>query len=129
LRKHGLIKKTANTYKYYLWSTRASKNEPWDPATIYTDLGDVRYLDFAPDGLTVYFTSGNNRPGGYGRADIWMATRTTKDAPWDEPVNLGPNVNDSRGQFGLSISNDELVLFFYTNFRIYMSKRVAKDDT
>jgi len=108
-------------------STRASKDEPWGPATTYTDLGDARYLDFAPDGLTVYFSS--NRSGGYGGVDIWMATRTTVDAPWDEPVNLGPNVNASGGQFGPSISNDGRVLFFYWDFRIYMARRATKDDT
>ena len=113
--------------KVLMRSTRASKDEPWGPATTYTDLGDARYLDFAPDGLTVYFSS--NRPGGYGGVDIWTATRTTVDAPWSEPLNLGPNINASGGQYGPSISNDGLVFFFYTGNRIYMARRATKDDT
>ena len=105
-------------------STRASKDEPWGPATTYTDLGDVYDLDFSPDGLTVYLDS----LGMYGGWDICMATRETVDAPWGELVNLGSTVNDSGDQYGPSISNDGLVLFFYKNLRIYMAKRTTKDD-
>ena len=110
-------------------STRASKDEPWGPATTYTDLGDALDLDFAPDGLTVYFDSG--RSGGYGDWDIWMATRETVDAPWGEPVNLGSNVNDSRGQYCPSISNDGLALFFNNGglHHISVAIRATKDDT
>ena len=57
-----------------------------------------------------------------------MATRTTVDAPWGEPVNLGPNVNASGGQFGPSISNDGLALFYYWDFDIYMARRATQDD-
>ena len=106
-------------------STRASKDEPWGSPTTYTDLGDVYDLDFSPDGLTVYFDA----MGLYGGWDICMATRESVDAPWGERVNLGPNVNDSGDQFGPSISNDGLVLFFYKNLRIYMTKRATKDDS
>ena len=105
-------------------STRASKDEPWDPATRYTDLGDVYDLDFSADGLTVYFDA----MGVYGGWDICMAMRESVDAPWGERVNLGPNINDSGDQYGPSISNDGLVLFFYKNLRIYMAKRTTKDD-
>jgi len=110
-------------------STRASKDDPWGPATTYTDLGNAYDLDFAPDGLTVYFDS--DRSGGYGGADIWMATRETVDTPWGEPVNLGSNVNDSRGQYCPGISNDGLALFFNNGglHHISVAIRATKDDT
>jgi Tol biopolymer transport system component len=62
------------------------------------------------DGLSLYFTS--KRPDGYGSWDIWVATRETVDAPWGEPVNLGPTVNSSVGDGGPNISADGLELFF-----------------
>jgi len=40
------------------------------------------------DGLSLYFSDHENapyRPGGYGRSDIWVTTRQTKDEP--EPVD------------------------------------------
>jgi hypothetical protein len=45
------------------------------------------------DGLNMYF--GSDRPGGYGRWDLWVATRGSTSETWGEPVNLGPNVNTS----------------------------------
>jgi hypothetical protein len=65
---------------------------------------------FSRDGLELYFSS--NRPGGYGTYDIWVATRETVDAPWMEPVNLGPNVNSSHGEVDPAISPDGLEIYF-----------------
>jgi len=62
------------------------------------------------DGLSLYFAS--NRPGGHGGLDIWVTTRPTKDEPWAEPVNLGPTVNSSAGDWGGSIPANGLELFF-----------------
>src|SRR5437899_12780730 len=45
----------------------------------------------SPDELSLYFVS--TRSGGLGGADIWVSRRASLDAPWGEPVNLGPNVN------------------------------------
>ena len=41
------------------------------------------------DGLTLYFGS-YDRPRGYGKWDLWVATRETTDAEWGTPANLGP---------------------------------------
>ena len=41
-----------------------------------------------------------------------MSTRSTKDGPWDNPVNLGPIVNGLDWDREPSISRDGLVLFF-----------------
>lgn len=51
------------------------------------------YLDgehcLSPDGSKLYLTS--TRPGGLGKADIWVSTWTT--GSWSEPENLGSTIN------------------------------------
>ena len=110
-------------------STRSSTDEPWGPAAEFTRLGDeAQNPDFASDGLSMYFDS--RRPGGHGGRDIWVATRATTQNEWREPVNLGPNVNDSDNQNNPSISNDGLALFFvnWTTRRMLMCIRATTDD-
>jgi Tol biopolymer transport system component len=51
----------------------------------------------SPDGLRLYMAT--NRPGGYGGIDIWVASRTTQEAGFGAPVNLGPVVNSSADDF------------------------------
>jgi len=82
-----------------------------------TNLGpavNTSYNDGGPcisaDGLSLFFES--DRPGGYGSWDIWVATRTTPDADWSAPVNLGATVNSSAYDGFPSISADGLTLFF-----------------
>ncbi|MFC1793658.1 LamG-like jellyroll fold domain-containing protein [Planctomycetota bacterium] len=70
--------------------------------------------DIAADGLSLFLTS--DRPGGYGAADIWVATRSTTEDDWGVPVNLGPTVNSSDWDGVSSISADGLSLYF-SSFR------------
>ena len=62
------------------------------------------------DGLSLFFIS--TRPGGAGGTDIWVTTRETTDDPWGTPVNLGTSMNTSGGDGGVSISFDDLSLYF-----------------
>jgi len=62
------------------------------------------------DDLELYF--GSNRPGGYGKYDLWVTTRATKDDPWGEPVNLGAVVNSSFYEGYFCTSADGLSLLF-----------------
>jgi WD40-like Beta Propeller Repeat len=62
------------------------------------------------DGLTLYFAS--NRLGGYGGLDIYASPRTSTDAPWGEPVNLGPTINTAGNEFCPTPSRDEHSLMF-----------------
>jgi hypothetical protein len=62
------------------------------------------------NGLELYFTS--DRPGGYGVGDIWVAIRASTNDEWGEPVNLGPIVNSTAGDWHPCLSEDGLVLFF-----------------
>lgn len=51
----------------------------------------------APDGLSLYMAS--NRPGGLGGLDIWVARRTSVDAPFGAPVNVGEPINSGSDDF------------------------------
>ena len=51
----------------------------------------------SPDGLSLYLAS--NRPGGQGLLDIWVARRTSRDAPFGAPENLGEGVNSAADDF------------------------------
>lgn len=62
------------------------------------------------DGLTLYFAS--DRPGGYGKFDLWVATRNSANDNWGEPANLGSNVNTSAPEAMPCLSSDGLTLYF-----------------
>ncbi len=83
-----------------LGPTVNSSAHEWDP-------------DISADGLSLYFLSG--RPGGFGRSDIWVTTRKTKDDPWAPPVNLGPTVNTSAFEGAPCTSADGLELYFVSD--------------
>ncbi|MHC4536051.1 MAG: hypothetical protein ACYS6K_19040 [Planctomycetota bacterium] len=88
------------------------------------------------DGLTLFFHSGNSRPGGYGQKDLWVTTRATIDDPWSDPVNFGPNINTSYQEGNPSISADGLSLYFsswlwpsgYGANDIWVMARASQDD-
>lgn len=65
----------------------------------------------SPDGLTLYFSS--DRPGGQGGADIWMSK--FKDGRFQEPVNLGPEVNTAGEEQSPFIHYDNQTLYFSSN--------------
>ncbi len=66
------------------------------------------------DGLSLYFTC-NNCPGGYGGYDIWVIQRTSVDAPWGTPQNLGPTINSASSEVGPALSVDGHRLYFASN--------------
>lgn len=104
-----------------LWvSRRASPNDPWGPAANLGAAVNGPFNERSPalsrDGHVLFFAS--NRPGGTGGFDIWVSWRahTHDDLGWQPPVNLGPGVNSTAGDFGPSyFENDDLgipTLFF-----------------
>ncbi len=87
----------------------------------------------SPDGLEMYITS--DRPGGQGSYDVWVLKRGSKDEGWGPAQNLGPAVNSSKNEGGLSISADGLTLYFESartgglgGYDLYMATRTTKDD-
>ena len=98
-----------------IWvTTRATTNDPWEEPVNLGPTVNSSYHYWAPcisaDGLMLFFVS--NQPGGYGSWDIWVTTRTTTDADWSAPVNLGPTVNSSAEEVFPRISPDGLQLYF-----------------
>jgi len=86
------------------------------------------------DGLSLYFMSWRN--GGSGSGDIWVATRATPEDAWEDPRNLGPDINHHELDKGPCVSADGLTLYF-ESFRyngtnnwphIYTSTRPTTDD-
>jgi len=60
------------------------------------------------DGKTIYFSS--NRPGGFGKTDIWKTTYS--NGKWSAPVNLGPEINTDGDEQSPFISKDDQTLYF-----------------
>ncbi len=63
----------------------------------------------SPDEQTIIFSS--ERPGGFGGSDIYVSFRDGKGS-WSDPVNLGPEVNSVRSEYGSIISPDGRYFFF-----------------
>jgi hypothetical protein len=107
----GLTAEVANAD--FVFGTPTNLDTPVNSS--YPDAGP----SISADGLELYFmdyiVSAPPRPGGYGSIDIWIATRATKDNPWEEPVNLGSTVNSSSLDFTPCISPDKLTLYFASN--------------
>lgn len=61
------------------------------------------------DGSRIFFAS--NRDGGLGGTDIWMSEKEP-DGSWDEPVNLGPNVNTAADEEAPFITSDGKTIYF-----------------
>ena len=79
-----------------IWfSTRDSKDDPWGaPANVEAPI-NTQYDDFCPsptrNGHLFFFVS--TRPGGCGGSDIYMTEWRNDTQGWQEPVNLGCDVN------------------------------------
>jgi Tol biopolymer transport system component len=80
------------------------------PATeLNTSYSDAR-PNLRRDGLEIFFDS--DRPGGQGSADLWTATRSSTDAAWSTPTNLGASVNSTAADLRPSLSWDATTLYF-----------------
>jgi hypothetical protein len=102
-------------------------SEPTNVGPVINNADDVQECDFSHDGLELYFSA--HRPGEYGKRDIYVSKRETINDPWQEPVNLGPNVNSSGSEVEPSISGDGLELYFgcWDDYNIYVCTRSSKD--
>lgn len=88
-----------------LWvSQRNSVRDPWGSPrnlgpTVNT-AGIENVPAFSPDGHWMFFNS--DRAGGSGLIDLWVSYRRNKrdDFGWEEPVNLGPQVNSAAPDAG-----------------------------
>ena len=85
------------------------------------------------DGLSLYF--GSNRAGGKGGVDVYVSQRSSLDAPWGTPVNLGPNINSAGNESAPTFSLDGHRMYFHSNGRggcagadLFVARRHDKRD-
>jgi Tol biopolymer transport system component len=64
----------------------------------------------APDESYLIFIS-ETRPGGYGGWDLWICFKD-KNNSWSDPVNMGPNVNTDKDEYGPRVTPEGKYLFF-----------------
>src|SRR3989337_1693992 len=107
-----------------LWvSQRVGEDDPWGPPMNLGPTINSAAVDTVPalsrDGHWMFFNS--DRPGGFGRADLWASYRehVHDDFAWETAVNLGPGVNSAFLDQGASyFENDDFgvpLLFFGSN--------------
>ncbi len=74
---------------------------------------NTRYWESQPslssDGRSLYFVS--NRAGGKGKMDIWVSY-LQEDGKWQEPINLGTNINTELDEKSPFIHPDDQSLYF-----------------
>jgi hypothetical protein len=106
-----------------IWfTTRKTADDTWsEPVNLGPPINTASN-DHKPcissDGLALFFNS--SRPGGFtpsvfDNSDIYVSTRPSKDAPWGEPVNLGPQINIASGGYGAydpDVSSDGSTIYF-----------------
>ena len=75
-----------------------------------SDSFDYVYPTVSSDELTLYFVT--DMPGSMGGSlDIWSATRSKKTKPFENIVNLGPNINTYDHEGFPSLENDSTLYF------------------
>jgi hypothetical protein len=123
-----------------IWvSTRDTTDDEWTTPVNLGPTVNSWWLEsdgsISSDGLQLYFTAWEDRPGGYGLQDLWVTSRATPDDPWNVPVNLGSTINGSFRDFGPSISSYGLELYFasnrpggYGSYDIWVSTRTTTND-
>lgn len=85
-------------------------NGQWGKVTdlrINSDYYNVTTPCLSPDGRKIFFTS--DKPDGFGGSDLYFSE--WKDDRWDDPVNLGPEINTT-GNESYPFVNSSGELFF-----------------
>jgi len=121
-----------------LWvSKRPSTDAAWNYAVNLGPAVNSSAEDVSPnisaDELSLMFAS--DRSGGHGNYDLYISTRSSRDASWTAPVNLGKPINSGYLDVAPSLSSDGLILFFhsirssgYGTYDLYYSRRQSLDS-
>lgn len=92
-------------------SRKAGNN--WTKAEVIQLFGDtvnVGQPSLSKDQKKLFFVA-DNAPGGQGGKDIWFINKGRGDS-WDEPINLGPQVNTESDEMFPFIHEDDNTLYF-----------------
>lgn len=101
---------------YDLWECRRSRvDEAWSAAVNLGEPVNSVWFEVDPqlsaDGKTLVFVS--SRPDtSVGALDLWLATRESADAAWNQAVSLGPKINSPQSERHPVLSADGLQLIF-----------------
>ena len=94
----------------------ATRDDPSGPFTKVKNMGpnvNSKWVDSNPaiteDGLTLFFHS--KRPG-FGRSDLYVTCRKSKDDPWGPARNLGVTANTDFAEANPSVSANGKILLF-----------------
>jgi len=86
----------------------------WSEIKKVPGINDPVFWDSQPsvsaDGNTLYFAS--DRPGGFGKVDIWKTDRDPVTKQWKKPVNLGPKINTPGTEKCPFMHSDSETLYF-----------------
>jgi hypothetical protein len=111
--------------------------ESWAPPTNLGAPVNTNALDGCPfisnDGLLLLFAS-NRHLFGVGPTDLYVSERADRDAPWGDPVSLGPAINmASSEEFCPTLTISQRYLFLVSNRAggcggndIYVARRLNK---
>jgi Tol biopolymer transport system component len=115
-------------------STRSRREASWTaPANLGPPVDDPSAADFSlrlsSGGNTLYFAS--TRSGGFGKADIYAATRASRQHPWGPAANLGPRRNTDAFEAFPTPTPDGSMLYFNrsTSFKRTLYFMQARPDS
>ena len=98
------------------------KNGAWSEPLNLQKPVNSKYWESQPsissNGKVLYFTS--DRPGGFGGTDIWMSK--FGDKGWEDPINLGKEINTSKDEQFPFIHSDNTTLYFSSMGHLGMGK-------
>lgn len=122
----GFLTLDRSNYFFTRWSTTnknecaiylsKNMNDKWLGAEKLNDNVNLAgyktmHPSLSPDGSILYFSS--NRPGGFGKMDLWMVNLDDDSRPTGSPINMGPLFNTAE---------DEVTPFFhYYTSTLYFS--------
>ncbi|NLX96489.1 MAG: SUMF1/EgtB/PvdO family nonheme iron enzyme, partial [Rhodopirellula sp.] len=100
-----------------LWmSTRVSDTESFGPAVnlgpVVNSGGWEGFPTLSADNRRLIFST--DRSGGIGGGDLWISARSSDDAPFGIPRNMGATVNSAEHDGGPCLSRDGTFLLFHS---------------
>jgi peptidoglycan-associated lipoprotein len=97
------------TNVYYTIFKDGKWSQPMPVVEINTDFHD-RMPSISQDGHYLFFSS--DRPGGFGRDDIWVSEYDFAAKRWGKPRNAGRTINTPASEVTPAIHSDNITLYF-----------------
>ena len=97
------------TNLYYTISNTGKWSAPIPVIEINTDFHE-RTPSISQDGRFLFFSS--DRPGGFGKDDIWVSEYDFAAKRWGKPRNLGSTINTPASEVTPAIHSDSITLYF-----------------